>query len=317
MKAIKKAIIAVFIVGIFLTIDWMSHPTIAHALCKYVPAMVESCGTNGKGNMAVNCDRNGFNGKMVSAGSGTCYRHSLSGWKGTPCYFEYSKPLCYYSGSRGMRQGNITCGPSKDLEPHSCGAFFVGCDGGDESGDDGGEEPEPTPVPPPTPTPIPAPIVEVTNPTIVHYFWNSKDIAPNTELPDFDIQITNLFGGTLTIKVNTPKGEFATYTLSESDIKTIATVEGNTYTVKINESTIKTIEMNMGLTCNGTWISQCPVNSDRSCWGTTLGKCVRGGEKPSDAIGIWTAEITYTNSAGVSSETKTASWNVKFILISE
>ena len=96
-----------------------------------------TCGTNSKGQQAKDCDASGYNKTMESAGSGTCSTQPLSGWAGEPCYFRYYKPMCYYSGPKGMGQGSLTCGPSP-FTPVSCGPFYVGCGSYDDGGGGGG-----------------------------------------------------------------------------------------------------------------------------------------------------------------------------------
>lgn len=187
--------------------------------------------------------------------------------------------------------------------------------GGGGGGDNGGEIPPPPP--PPTPTPIP-PSVTVTDIPNVTFFWNSKDVDKNIQkMPEFTITIQEATDPNLVlhVEVKSPAGIYHEYQFPANDPNYQFTlVGGNSKSFKFDEANIQAYEKAKNL-CGGQ-MSACPI-SGVYCFGTTLGKCVPNGVRPSQAIGWWEAKVWVTASNGTSSPIDPIRWQVVSTIIHE
>jgi len=163
-----------------------------------------------------------------------------------------------------------------------------------------------------------------TPPADIVYFWNSRDLDPNTKLPEFEVQIENFYGGKMTIDLYSPygydpdgdhdhpdkKGHFYTYTV-EAD-SNLFNINGTSATFKMNAESADKLEKPKK-------VSRCIANPNQFCFGTTLGKDLRGTDrnKPSDAIGWWTAVAQYENEYGEKSDKVLVFWKVEGTIVGE
>jgi len=163
-----------------------------------------------------------------------------------------------------------------------------------------------------------------TPPAEIVYFWNSRDLDPNTKLPEFEVAIENFYGGYLTIWLYSPygydpdgehdnpdkKGLFNKYEIKADS--GLFEINGTSATFKMNAESAKELEKPHNY-------SGCIVNTKLSCFGTTLGKSLRGTDrnKASDAIGRWTAIAQYTNEYGEKSDKVIVFWNVEGTIVGE
>ena len=154
------------------------------------------------------------------------------------------------------------------------------------------------------------------------YQWNARDVDASLDLPNFNLLLVN-FNTTdkVYIRVDAPNRAYYTYVLDWSDILALGIAyKAQIIELNIDPEMIDMIEIHEGaVTGTGRPISRCPLNSTRTCWGTTLGTNwhALGFSKPSDAIGEWTISVWIESDGGNKSNIVSGKYNVVSTLIGE
>lgn len=162
-----------------------------------------------------------------------------------------------------------------------------------------------------TPTPITPPNIEI-DPINGVFFMNARDIDSTLNIPLVSGRVTDMrvspgYGDGVNIEIIAPTGQVYYDYIGV----TLQVQPGNLGTFALNQAMRDNKEPNA---TDGNKISRCPNIRTLDCFGTSLGRPGQlraGGVDPSNAVGQWTANVTYIWGPNATDRiTRTVTWNV-------